>query len=156
MTDQAPQRCPKCGAERMYWDKKSQPNVWAYKCNCGKPVPPSASESAKQAICPDCEGSYWVGGETGVSPQEPCSRCAPVAESKTEIPKNLDEFKRRLFNDPIAYAYYNMGRVVERDSHLTTEQRAKKNFDTIYSAIQAGYKEKVLPDIWSAELEEKP
>lgn len=76
----------------------------------------------------------------------------PEKPSEEKPPRTLMEFQKRLMNDPVAYAYYNMGRAVERDVHMTPEQRARKNFDAIYSAVQQGFAEQILPDIWFAEL----
>ena len=50
-------------------------------------------------------------------------------------PKNLEEFERRLLDDPLAYAYYGMGRAVERDSILSPEQKSRKRMDETYSMI---------------------
>jgi len=63
------------------------------------------------------------------------------------MPKTLEEFEKRLLNDPIAYTYFKMGRAVERDSTLTPEQRTEKRVNELYQAVQAGY---------LAELETQP
>jgi hypothetical protein len=78
----------------------------------------------------------------------------PEASQETKPPQTADEFRKRLLNDPIAYAYYNLGRAVERDIRLTPEQRKRKNWDAICAAVNLGYAEKILPDIWQAELED--
>jgi hypothetical protein len=78
----------------------------------------------------------------------------PEASQETKPPQTADEFRKRLLNDPIAYAYYNLGRAVERDIQLTPEQRKRKNWDAICAAVNQGYAEKILPDIWTAELED--
>lgn len=41
-------------------------------------------------------------------------------------PKNLEEFRVRLFNDPVAYAYYTMGRAVEQDYRTDPYERASR------------------------------
>ena len=73
-------------------------------------------------------------------------------EDRDLTPKNLEEFRLKLFNDPVAYAYYNMGAAVERDKQLSPEERTRKNWDAIYSAISCGFEKKILPDIWTAEF----
>ena len=53
-------------------------------------------------------------------------------------PKSLEEFEKRLLNDPVAYSYFKYGRAVERDSMLNPDQREKRKLEAAYSLIQAG------------------
>ena len=75
-------------------------------------------------------------------------------------PKNLEEFKVRLFNDPVAYAYYNMGRAVEQDYRTDPDERASRNFEALYAVINEwwgkGFGKRILPDYWLTAEEPFP
>ncbi len=53
-------------------------------------------------------------------------------------PETLEEFEKRLWNDPVAHAYYNFGRAVEKDSRLTDEQKKARTMEQLYSAVKLG------------------